>query len=271
MKVLLLENPARPIPEVARSDFERLLVGHTVEQRDLPCQRLRTKPTFEADLIIAAGGDGTVLAAAHYARGRGIPILGFNTGHRGFLAGITLDDFRTEMPHLLEQRWRIDQRTSLRVELPKGRSGWALNDISFQVTGKGLFAGAVSFGATPVSDYRGDGLVVSTSTGSTAYNFSLGGPLLAPGSSLISITPKAPLTLTNRSLVLVEETVIVVAIHGGVTRVEADGVPVGVARPGDKIHIHRSPVLVPLVFPATHNHFATVSEKLRWNDPDFER
>jgi NAD+ kinase len=271
MKILLLENPTRPIPEPARGDFETLLDGHTVERRELPRKRLRTKPAFDADLIIAAGGDGTVLAAAHYARGRGIPILGFNTGHLGFLAGITLDNFRAELPHLLERRWRIDQRTSLRVELPKGRSGWALNEVSLQIDGPGIFAGAVSFGTHHVSDYRGDGLVVSTSTGSTAYNFSLGGPLLAPGSSLISITPKAPLTLTNRSLVLVEDTVIVITIHGGPTRVEADGVFAGIARLGDSIHIHRSPVMVPLVFPATHNHYAAVSEKLRWNDPDFER
>lgn len=271
MKILLVENPARPIPEPARKDFDALLAGHVVERRELPRKRQRTKLPFEADLIIAAGGDGTVLAAAHFARGRGIPILGFNTGHLGFLAGITLEDFRTELPFLLERRWRIDQRTSLRVELPNGHHGWALNEISLQIDGAGIFAGAVSFGTNHVADYRGDGLIVSTSTGSTAYNFSLGGPLLAPGSALISITPKAPLTLTNRSLVLVEDAVIVITLHGGPTRVEADGVLAGILRAGEKIHIHRSPVTVPLVFPATHNHFDAVAEKLRWNASDFER
>ena len=271
MKILLLQNPARPIPEAIREEFTRLLEGHTVEQRDVPRRRLRSKPAFDADLIIAAGGDGTVLAAAHFARGRGVPILGLNTGHLGFLAGITLENFRAELPHILERRWRIDQRTSLRVELPKGRSGWALNEVSLAIDGAGIFAGAVSFGTHHVSDYRGDGLIVSTSTGSTAYNFSLGGPLLAPGSSLISITPKAPLTLTNRSLVLVEDPGIVITVRGGPTRVEADGVLAGIVRAGEAVHIHRSPVTVPLVFPATHNHFAAVSEKLRWNDPDFER
>ena len=193
MRILLLENPARPIPENARADFERLLASHAVERREVPQKRPRRKPVFEADLIIAAGGDGTVLAAAHYARGRGVPILGFNVGHVGFLAGITLDDFRTELPHLLEGRWRIEARTSLRVELPNNRSGWALNETSLQIAGPGIFAASVCFGTQHVSDFRGDGLVVSTSTGSTAYNFLLGGPLLAPGSSLISITPKNPL------------------------------------------------------------------------------
>jgi NAD+ kinase len=271
VKILLLENPARPIPAPARADFDALLRGHDVDHREAPQKRLRTKPVFDADLIIAAGGDGTVLSAAHYARGRGIPILGFNVGHVGFLAGVTLENFRTELPHLLERRWHIDQRTSLRIEVTKTRVGWALNDVSLQLAGPGIFAGNLSFGRRHVADYRGDGLVVSTATGSTAYNFSLGGPLLAPDSTLISITPKAPLTLTNRSLVFADDTVLVITVRGAPTRVEADGVLVGTVKAGDTIHIHRSPVTVPLVFPATHNHFAAVAEKLRWNDPDFER
>lgn len=271
MKILLLENPARPIPDAVRAEFDALLSAHVVERREIPKKRQREKAAFNADLIIAAGGDGTVLAGAHYARGRSVPILGFNVGHLGFLAGISLENFREELPHLLAGRCRIEQRTSLQVELPHGRVGWALNEISLQIAEEGIFAAGVSFGSQRISDYRGDGLIIATSTGSTAYNFSLGGPLLAPGSSLLSITPKAPLTLTNRPLVFVEDTVVVVDIHSGTTRVEADGMLVGNVKPGDKLHIHRSRVTVPIVFPATHNHFAAVSAKLGWNAADFER
>ncbi len=266
MKIVVLENPARPLSAKDRRDFTRLLRGHEVATQILPKHRRPARVPLDVQMLIAIGGDGSVLGAAHLARGRGIPILGFNTGHVGFLAGLTLANFREELPHILAGRATVEDRVSLRVELPGGRSGWALNDIGFQSLGRDLFSAEFTLNGQKVSDFKGDGLVVATGTGSTAYNLSLGGPLLAPDSAMLAITPKAPLTLTNRSLVVNEPKVLGFRMTGGRTRVESDSIPTGIVKRGDLVFVHRSPVTVPVVFPADHNHYVAVGDKLRWNE-----
>lgn len=271
VKIALLQNPARPLAPRDRKDLLALLKGHRVVSRDTPRTCSSRDRLGGADLVIAVGGDGSVLSAAHLVRGRGIPVLGFNTGHVGFLAGITLANFREELPHILSGRCVTEDRVTLRVEMPSGRSGWAMNDVAFQVTGRDLFAASLFLNGRPVCDFKGDGLVVATATGATAYNFSLGGPLLAPDGEMIAVTPKAPLTLTNRSLVLNAPKVLAFRMTGGPTRVDADSGVVGVVRAGDTVYVHRSPVTVPIVFPARHNHFVAVGQKLRWNDQSITR
>ena len=266
MKILVLENPVRPLTPKDQRDFTKLLRGHAVTKQALPKHRRPRRVVLDVQLIIVIGGDGSVLAAAHLSRGRGIPILGFNTGHVGFLTGLTLANFRQELPHILAGRSMVEDRLALRVELPNGKNGWALNDVGFQSIDRDLFSAEFTLNGRKVSDFKGDGLIVSTGTGSTAYNLSLGGPLLAPDSQMLAITPKAPLTLTNRSLVVNEPKVLRFRITGGRTRVECDSIPTGIVRRGDLVYVHRSPVTVPVVFPADHNHYVAVGEKLRWNE-----
>lgn len=268
MNVLILENTARPLETKDRVGLLRLLKGHRVKTVKLPKKRVRGpyKKLLDTDLIIAVGGDGSVLSAAHYAWRTGVPILGFNTGHVGFLAGITPATYRTELPHILAQRYTIESRMALCLKLPSGREGWGLNDLGFQTTGRTLFSAELLLNGQKICDYKGDGLIVSTATGSTAYNLSLGGPLLAPDSGMVAVTPKAPLTLTNRTLVLNNPEVLAFRITGGPTRIDADSNPVGTVNSGEVVYIHRSPVTVPIVFPANHNHYTAVGEKLRWNE-----
>jgi NAD+ kinase len=271
MKILVIENPARPLGAKDKRDFTKLLRGHKVTFQALPKHRRPPLVKLDVQLLIAIGGDGSVLGAAHLARGQGIPILGFNTGHVGFLAGITLENFRKELPHILAGRSMVEDRISLKVELPNGKSGWGLNDIGFQSADRDLFSAELTLNGRKVSDFKGDGLVVATATGSTAYNLSLGGPLLAPDSEMIAVTPKAPLTLTNRALVVYGPKVLGFRITGGRTRVENDSIPTGIVNRGDLVFVHRSPVTVPIVFPADHNHYAAVGEKLRWNENLIDR
>lgn len=272
MKVLLVNNPLRPLPQADRKDLLRMLKGHSLREMVIPKSRAFRGSVGWADLIIAIGGDGTVLSAARLSRGQGVPIVGLNTGHLGFLAGVTVANFRQELALILEGRYHVEHRISLRVELPRGRDGWALNEVGFQMTGRALFGASFILGGKPICDYSGDGLVVSTPTGSTAYNMSLGGPLLAPDSEMIAVTPKAPLSvLTSQTLVVDGPRAMSFRITGGEARVEADCIPVGLVRAGDIVCVHRSSVTVPLVFPAGHNHFATVAEKLRWQQKDINR
>lgn len=266
MKILVLENPARPLGAKDKKDFAKLLRGHQVTVQLTTKRRGLTRVNRDVELLIAIGGDGSVLSAAHLARGRGIPILGFNTGHVGFLAGITLENFRTELPHILAGRSMTEDRIALKVELPNGKVGWGLNEIGFDAIGRDIFAAELTVNGRKVSDFKSDGLVIATGTGSTAYNFSLGGPLLAPDSEMIVVTPKAPLTLTNRALVVYGPKVIGIRITGSPTGVTNDGIKTGIVKRGDVVFVHRSPVTVPIVFPADHNHFAAVGEKLRWNE-----
>ena len=266
MKILVLQNPLRRLGAKESRALDRILGAHEVVRKDAPRHRASNGNGHAYDLVLAIGGDGTVLAAAHHTRNRTIPIVGLNTGHVGFLAGLTLQNFRKELPAILQGRSLIEDRTSLTVALPNGEAGWALNDIGFQATGRDLFAAELLFAGKKVCDYKGDGLIVATATGSTAYNLSLGGPLLAPDSAMIAITPKAPLTLTNRALVLHDPGEVTLRITGGETRVEHDSIPVATVKAGDLIRIRQAEKKVPLVFPVGFNHFAAVGEKLRWNE-----
>jgi NAD+ kinase len=266
MKILVLENPTRLLAAADRLDFLKLMEGHEVVCQPMAEKRTRGPENHHVDLIIAVGGDGTVLHAAHYGFGKGIPILGFNTGHVGFLAGITVANFREELPHILSWRCIRENRMALCVKMPDGTEGWGFNDIGFQVVDRDLFAAEMLLNGKKVCDYKGDGLVAATATGATAYNLSLGGPLLAPNSEMVAVTPKAPLTLTNRTLVLNDPEVLAFRITGGRTRIENDSIPIGEVGRGDVVYVHRSPVTVPIVFPANHNHYLAVGQKLRWNE-----
>jgi NAD+ kinase len=224
-----------------------------------------------SDLVIALGGDGTVLGVARDMGERSVPILGVNRGHLGFLSDVSPDVVDSALEKVLAGQYSVRERARLRVSrLSRGElreGGLVLNDAVF--TKSTPLARMIELrtrvGGERVATYRSDGLIVATPTGSTAYNLSAGGPLLDPSLRAIVLNPICPHTLTQRPLVLPDDAEVEVELvsHEEVA-LTLDGQSVEMLRMGDRARItcSRHPAL--LVELPPYNHFETLREKLGW-------
>lgn len=225
----------------------------------------------DADLVVSIGGDGTFLRAAAWVGSRRTPVMGINTGHLGYLAGFTLADFE-EVLAALRGNYDVSPRITLKVEsghLPDGFSPFALNEIS---VAKGDTTSMVSIhayvGRHFLADYQADGLVVSTPTGSTAYNLSCGGPILQPGIECFVLSPIAPHSLTLRPLVIGADAdlVLYVSSRGEMCHVGVDGRTFTVPADGSTLMIRRAPFPVNVVQPVGVDFAEVLRKKLRWGE-----
>lgn len=171
--------------------------------------------TEKIDFLIALGGDGTLLRAAVIARDRACPLLGISAGHLGFLAEITIDQLPDALARMAKNNYHLDSRRWLEVHI-EGETFWALNEVSIKGKHLSMIELDVSLGDIPLTTYKADGLIVSTSTGSTAYNLSAGGPIVSPDTEALIITPICPHTLTVRPLVLSPKETIIITPTGQV-------------------------------------------------------
>ena len=158
-------------------------------------------PAQSSSMILSIGGDGTLLHTAYEVGVSGIPILGINIGYLGFLATVESTRIQDAFQLLLTNQYKIEERSALSVS--GSRTGWALNDvvITRQPTG-GLAAIDVFVDRTRLNRYWGDGLIIATPTGSTAYSLAVGGPIVMPESDVFIVSPVAPHSLTVRPIVL---------------------------------------------------------------------
>ena len=250
---------------VALGLLERDLVPASVH-----CQHSGHDLADKVDVILSFGGDGTMLRSAHEVGTLGTPILGINIGRLGFLADIDVGHVQETIRRLENGDYSIDQRMVLAVEVEwptETERLWALNDVVIARAGPaGLIGIDVVVDGTPLNRYWADGLIVSTPTGSTAYSLAVGGPIVAPGSDVILLSPIAPHSLTVRPVVLpsgcvMEARVVasrrpyVLAIDGMSTETHDDDV---------KITIRRGPHCINLVKFTDQHYFQTLRTKLSW-------
>ncbi|MDE7299874.1 MAG: NAD(+)/NADH kinase [Lachnospiraceae bacterium] len=174
----------------------------------------------DTDGLIVLGGDGTLLQAAHDVASRGIPLLGINLGTLGFLAETELSGMQEAVRRLVAGQFEIEDHMMLSVRRPAGPEAAgeslpdALNDLVITRSGfSRLIAVGVYINGELVNNYRGDGVIISTPTGSTGYNLSAGGPIVSPVSRLIVITPICPHSLNARSIVVSDEDVVSIRIR----------------------------------------------------------
>lgn len=163
------------------------------------------------ELVMSLGGDGTFLRAARWIGNREIPILGVNTGHLGFLASCGLPEAEQMIEDVCAGNIRIEKRMLLEVSsdiIPSDKWKFALNEIALMRYGSSMLNVSAYIGDSFLADYRGDGLIISTPTGSTAYSLSAGGPIIEPTIDCMCLCPVAPHTLTLRPLVVGSESVI---------------------------------------------------------------
>jgi len=250
---------------------ERLMPGEALE--------LEIEGTLEdgVDLLITLGGDGTFLWGARLVAERGVPVLGINMGHMGFLTSITLNEIEEAMERLFQGEYVLDTRSTLDARVI-GEDGFerdrylALNDFVIhkggmaRVTRLDLLVGGDGDHLEEISRFTGDGLILSTPTGSTAYSLSAGGPIVAPDMACIIVTPICPHTLAVRPLVISSrETLTVRPLdRAGTLVLTVDGQTGTHFSMGESVVVRQAEAKVNLVRFPGQTFFSTLRQKLNW-------
>ncbi len=233
----------------------------------------KTQLASQADVLLVLGGDGTMLNAARLAGERGIPILGVNMGGLGFLTEVRLEHLYPSLERVFANTYVLDERMMLKTHVHRHgetvAQGIVLNDV---VISKGTLARMIelkiSIQGRFVTNLRGDGLIVSSPTGSTAYSLSAGGPIIDPAVESLILTPICPHTLTHRPLIVPGRAEIDVTLTSKDAGAMAtlDG-QVGVAiTQGDTVVIAMAEQRTRLIRFPDSNYYDVLREKLKWGD-----
>jgi len=240
---------------------------------ELPVTRLdEGELAGSADLIIAIGGDGTMLYASSLARDKDVPLLGVNRGRLGFLADVTPDEMINSVDLVLAGEYTMESRLLLSANLQTATgatiTATGFNDVVLQRHGTGRM---VDFEATIagqfVNVHSGDGLIIATPTGSTAYALSCGGPIIEPQLDALVVVPICPHTLADRPIVIAAHQVIEIRLLERAdtqAEVAVDGHAIGAIRPDDILTISPSENRIRLVHPPGYDFYEILRSKLLW-------
>jgi NAD+ kinase len=224
-----------------------------------------------SDLLMVFGGDGTMLRVAHEIAGATTPILGINAGALGFLTGVPAHQLRVALKQIRDREARLESRPLIEARARVGgRTSLltALNDLVIARSAQArLIELEVSVDDEVLTRYRGDGLIVASPTGSTAYSLAAGGAIVSPSAKVFALTPICPHTLSNRSVIVsLDSTVRVRPINGRVeTILTADGQQSIALGAGDVVTIRRSRHVVRLLHLTGNSFFETLRLKLNWS------
>ena len=240
---------------------------------DLPVTRIaESKLAGNADLMIAIGGDGTMLYAGNLSRRSNIPLLGVNRGRLGFLADVSPDEMLTSVDHILGGDYTCESRLLLDAQLTRAdgstTAATALNDVVVQRRETGRMIDLVtSIAGKYVNTHSGDGLIVATPTGSTAYALSCGGPIIEPQLDAVVVVPICPHTLTDRPIVVAASQTIEIRLlrrEDTGAEVTIDGDTIGAIEPDDVITVSTADTRLQLIHPPGHDFFGILRSKLYW-------
>jgi len=226
-----------------------------------------------AELVIAAGGDGTMLRALALTAPAGVPVLGVNLGRLGFLAEVDPPELGRALDAVGAGDYRVEERLALECTLHAHDGPTtirAFNDlVVWRTPGFGQAALAVSVGGEPFARYAADGIIVATPTGSTAYTLSVGGPIVSPAVEAILVTPLAPHGLFNRTLTIAASDVLTIDVleESAPVVVERDGTREREVTPGASITVRRSDAPGLLVRLGWTSFYGRARRKLQLADP----
>ena len=224
------------------------------------------------DLAIVVGGDGTMLGIARQLAPHNVPLIGINQGRLGFITDVPAGTFAESLAPMIAGDYEIEHRTMLEGGVWRGGvsifHGIAMNDV---VVSRGAVAGMVELkidvGDEFVANFRADGLIIASPTGSTAYALSAGGPLLHPGIGGWVLVPIAPHALSNRPIVMPDSGEINIEVVGGrEVSVNFDMQSLASLSHGDRICVQRSAHQVRFLHPRGWSYYATLRRKLHWNE-----
>lgn len=223
------------------------------------------------DVLITFGGDGTLLSAARHAPSH-VPVIGVNMGTLGFLTDIGPNEYEKVLDDVLSGKYRAEARSTLEVRVEGSNGHLKYRVLNDAVLNKGALARIINFSVTVggqlLSTFHADGLIVSTPTGSTAYNLSAGGPIVHPTMRAVVITPICPHTLTNRPIVLPDNKPIELTIASPDRKIfltldGQEGIPLS---GNERIVIRRSRSSVKMVLSPSKAYFAILRSKLKWGE-----
>ncbi|MBR0077571.1 MAG: NAD(+)/NADH kinase [Bacteroidales bacterium] len=220
------------------------------------------------DFLFSIGGDGTFIDAAYLVGDTGIPILGINTGRIGFLTNVNRNNFREAFGFLQRNDYQIERRSLLQIssdndeQLP---SSFALNDISIHPHGESINAVRVRANGEQLNTYWGDGVIVSTPTGSTAYSLSCGGPIIVPSANVMVLTPIASHSLTVRPIVLPTDNTLEIKVesrsHRFILSVDSHRLTMN---DNVTLTVSRAPYTIQTVRLPNADFYSVIQEKLLW-------
>ncbi|MBK7120949.1 MAG: NAD kinase [Rhodoferax sp.] len=259
---------------LAAQGCEILLERETANNASLTGYPLVNVPEIGArcDLGLVVGGDGTMLGIGRQLAPFGVPLIGINQGRLGFITDISLEKFRATLTPMLRGEYVEDRRSLMHARVMRdGHCVFdvlAMNDV---VVNRGAISGMVELrvevGGHFVANQRADGLIIATPTGATAYALSAGGPLLHPSIPGWVLVPIAPHTLSNRPIVLSDDTEVAIEIVAGRdASANFDMQSLASLLHGDRITVRRSKHSVRFLHPRGWSYFDTLREKLHWNE-----
>ncbi len=273
-RILIVRKCKTPLADKTAAELSAWAAGQgitAVDAADLKDNGPDGGDEAGPDLIVVLGGDGTFLAAARSFGRFDVPLLGVNLGSLGFLTEIPLADMYRAIEGVLVGEARIERRMALGGEIVK-KDGRVLPISAFNdvVLNKGAVARIselkVSVGGAYLTTYRADGLIVSTPTGSTAYNMSAGGPIVAPGVDALVVTPICPHAMTQRPIILPgdSEVSVELILKNGDVFVTLDGQESVELRQNDLVKVRRSARAVQMVCSSDRDYFGVLRSKLMW-------
>ena len=282
-RIGLIANPEKPrsiavirkaVTQLRRLGKEILCDSVTAQFAQLNKVPTATDPgalATHCDLLLVFGGDGTMLQVARETAGAGVPILGINAGHLGFLAAVQEANIADALRTVLAGRFRIENRALLEAVIHRDGSSTVQTALNDFVLSRGLASRLieleVAVNGELLTRYRCDGLIASSPTGSTAYSLAAGGAIVSPDADVLTLTPICPHTLSIRPVVMSLDSVVQVTLLS--RRLEAtlagDGQQQTHLSTGDRVLIRRSHHVVKLLRPEGSSFFSTLSEKFGWS------
>ena len=266
-----LQDLAKLLKELSCEVFLEAATAQHLGLNDFPT---KTAENFAGtiDLVVVLGGDGTMLGIGRQLAGSNVPLVGINMGRLGYMTDIPIQSVQAILPKIIAGDYEADTRTLLAaVVLRDGKEinhALALNDVVVNRSGiSGMVELAVHVNGSFMYNQRSDGLIVSTPTGSTAYALSAGGPILHPHVAGILLAPIAPHSLSNRPIVLPQDSVTVIEVVNGLgVIVNFDMQSQTNLQSGDKVEVRQSDKTIALLHPSNHSDYKTLREKLHWNE-----
>lgn len=226
----------------------------------------------EVDFIISLGGDGTILRTSRFIAKYSIPVMGVNLGTLGFLTDTDMTNVYSSLENILENGIKYEERMMLDIEIPTAKGiikTTALNDCALSSVYEGRLTSIDAFvNKRFLSSYKGDGIVVATPTGSTAYSLALSGPIVYPTLSLFIIAPISPHTLTHRPMIMASSDILEFTCMNNVRKcdliVSVDGQESYILNKNKRVKIKAYPKTAKLIRNVNYSYFDTLKTKLKW-------